>query len=526
MGLKNHELVPASLAAAIANLRHGGVHKLLKELYDGYRLTNQGYDYLALKTLCSRGIVASFGNQIGVGKESNIYVVADEEGTPLCLKLHRLGRTCFRNIKEKRDYHQHRKVASWLYLSRISATKEFAYMKALKDRGFPVPKPIDFNRHCVIMELVNGTPMCQVSEVPDVEALYDDLMDIIVRLGNHGVIHGDFNEFNIMLTDDGQPIIIDFPQMVSTSHPNAEIFFNRDVNCIKDFFRRRFGYESSLHPTFNDIQREDDIDVEVSASGFTRQMEKDLSAELGHEEREDEEEECEEGEEDIDTLRQKVEQLMSEEDNSKLKLQGRIVKDNISNKERDNNPEESKSDLSKKEVQLTDKESISDENEITRNKNLPSPSHCNFKLVSHIIPDGSNIKNLKKEQHTDLLFESECHQNENNRNSYEIADEGSHNVNNESKYLQTRENTSNIPSNFDTKSNGFNDARSIRSTSTAATIAPGAIKKRVKMSLERREQKALAKKRLSVKGEASAVTRSRRENSDNIKQCNGIWGWE
>lgn len=106
-----------------------------------------------------RGSVSSFGNQIGVGKESNIYTVADDEGTPLCLKLHRLGRVCFRNVKEKRDYHGKRHNVSWLYLSRISATREFAYMKALYDRDFPVPKPIDFNRHCVIMELVNGFPM-------------------------------------------------------------------------------------------------------------------------------------------------------------------------------------------------------------------------------------------------------------------------------------------------------------------------------------------------------------------------------
>lgn len=67
-----------------------------------------------------------------------------------------MGRTCFRNIKEKRDYHGRRNKASWLYLSRISATREFAYMVALHDRGFPVPRPIDFNRHCVIMELVEG----------------------------------------------------------------------------------------------------------------------------------------------------------------------------------------------------------------------------------------------------------------------------------------------------------------------------------------------------------------------------------
>ena len=41
----------------------------------------------------------------------------------------RLGRTSFRKIKEKRDYHKHRNNASWLYLSRIAAAKEFAFMK-------------------------------------------------------------------------------------------------------------------------------------------------------------------------------------------------------------------------------------------------------------------------------------------------------------------------------------------------------------------------------------------------------------
>jgi RIO-like serine/threonine protein kinase len=39
----------------------------------GYRLTNAGYDYLALKTLSSRQVVESVGNQMGVGKESGKY---------------------------------------------------------------------------------------------------------------------------------------------------------------------------------------------------------------------------------------------------------------------------------------------------------------------------------------------------------------------------------------------------------------------------------------------------------------------
>ena len=64
----------------------------------------------------------------------DIYIVASPEGEQYAMKLHRLGRTSFRNLKNKRDYHKHRKNISWLYLSRLSAMKEFAYMK-VRHRG-------------------------------------------------------------------------------------------------------------------------------------------------------------------------------------------------------------------------------------------------------------------------------------------------------------------------------------------------------------------------------------------------------
>ena len=88
MGMRNHELVPLQLISVIASLKHGGSHKILRELvryklvaYDatsrrkssnneGYRLTYLGYDYLALKAFASRNLLYSVGNQIGVGKES------------------------------------------------------------------------------------------------------------------------------------------------------------------------------------------------------------------------------------------------------------------------------------------------------------------------------------------------------------------------------------------------------------------------------------------------------------------------
>ena len=65
-------------------------------------------------------------------------------------------------------------------------------------------------------------------------------------------------------------------QMVSVQHTQAEYFFDRDVTCLRDFFRRRFNFESEDFPVFSEVHRVDAIDAEVSASGITREMEKDL----------------------------------------------------------------------------------------------------------------------------------------------------------------------------------------------------------------------------------------------------------
>ncbi|XP_020259651.1 serine/threonine-protein kinase rio2-like [Asparagus officinalis] len=211
MGMRNHEIVPAELVDRIAGLKHGGTYKVLKNLlkhklvhhdsskYDGFRLTYLGYDFLAIKTLVNRGVFSAVGRQIGVGKESDIFEVATEDGTIMAMKLHRLGRISFRAVKSKRDYLMHRSSYNWLYLSRLAALKEYAFMKALGEHGFPVPEAVDCNRHCVIMSLVQGYPLVQVKELGNPDEVFDTIINLVVRLAEHGLIHCDFNEFNIMV---------------------------------------------------------------------------------------------------------------------------------------------------------------------------------------------------------------------------------------------------------------------------------------------------------------------------------------
>lgn len=71
----------------------------------------------------------------------DIFEVATEDGAILAMKLHRLGRTSFRDVKSKRDYLKHRRSFNWLYLSRLAALKEFAFMKVWHTT-FPSVLPI------------------------------------------------------------------------------------------------------------------------------------------------------------------------------------------------------------------------------------------------------------------------------------------------------------------------------------------------------------------------------------------------
>lgn len=453
---------------------------------DGYRLTNAGYDYLALKTLALRGSIHSFGTQIGVGKESNIYVVADEEGNPLCLKLHRLGRTCFRNIRNKRDYHGNRKKMSWLYLSRISATREFAYMKALYDLDFPVPKPVDFNRHCVIMELVKGYPLHQINEIGDVEQLYDDLMNLIVRLGNHGVIHGDFNEFNIMVTDDAKPILIDFPQMVSTSHQQAKMFFDRDVTGVREWFKKKYGFDSEDYPKFDDLEREGNLDVEVSCSGFTKEMETDLLNEY-HPQDSDEEESSGSDSEEIKTI----------EENIDLYKKGVEIEVKFSEEKQD-----------KHSSIMKYMQSMSQHNEFekafTEEDDLQFQDALSELKIKSEIPQASSSSNKPIENNDDAASISS--------NDLDLPE-----MDDELKDLDpsSREYRMKMVRKV------LSDARSQRSYSTSAsTIAPSVITDRVKKVINEKNKKD-TRRRIVPKGEASAVRRMRIENKDVVKDYAG-----
>lgn len=316
MGMRNHELVPVPLISVISGLKHGGSMKSLKTIhkhklvhreskrYVGYRLTSLGYDYLALRALVKRGVLGAVGRPLGEGKEADVVLVTPSEELleeypqvaselecwgeqpMLAMKLHRLGRTSFRAVKAKRDYLQHRKSASWIYFSRLAAIKEYAFMCALHDRGFPVPRPLGQSRHVVVMSLIDGIPLNQVSELSNAPAVANKILEVIVRFAQHGLVHCDLNEFNLLIAEDETVTVIDFPQMVSTQHPDAKQLYERDQDGVLKFFAHRYSatiedgivavpFEEAVSSTYEvnagEQKRPDRIDQLLAASGFGTQ---------------------------------------------------------------------------------------------------------------------------------------------------------------------------------------------------------------------------------------------------------------
>ena len=87
------------------------------------------------------------------------------------------------------------------------------------------------------------------------QRIFPQCVNLIVQLAKRGLVHCDFNEFNLMIDEAGTLTLIDFPQMISTSHSNAKEYFERDVKCIVKFFATKMHYvpEPEEIPSFEEV---------------------------------------------------------------------------------------------------------------------------------------------------------------------------------------------------------------------------------------------------------------------------------
>lgn len=205
--------------------------------YEGYRLTFEGYDAQALWTFASRDTVDGVGAKLGIGKESDVYEVSSFQ--PMALKFHREGIGNFRKLNRERDYTADREHTSDLYTARLAAEREYEVLEELYP-DVTVPRPVDQNRHAIVMEKLDGAQLSRVRlEEDEVLPVLTQLFAETTTAYSHGYVHADLSEYNVFIAPD-RVVLFDWPQAVSTDHENATELLRRDVETTLNYFRRKY----------------------------------------------------------------------------------------------------------------------------------------------------------------------------------------------------------------------------------------------------------------------------------------------
>ncbi len=211
--------------------------------YEGYRLTFEGYDVLALHTFAERETVEGFGAPLGVGKESDVFEVRSYQ--PMALKFHREGVTNFREVRREREYTADREHVSWMYTARKAAEREYETLEALYP-DVSVPRPVDHNRHAIVMEKMDGVELSRAELAPEqVPGVLDLLLSEMATTYAEGWVHADMSEYNVFVDESGITIF-DWPQAVPTDHENAPELLRRDVENLLGYFQRKYPGETPV----------------------------------------------------------------------------------------------------------------------------------------------------------------------------------------------------------------------------------------------------------------------------------------
>jgi RIO kinase 2 len=266
LGMAKYEFVPVETIEKYSGLGLDEVKHWLGELdhkdlvwrqsegYVGYILNYNSYDLLALNALVRGEIIDALGMPLGMGKEADVLEALTPAGEGVAVKFHRLGRVSFRDTRRKREYLAGRHHVSWLYQSRLAAEKENIALTLAFHAGVSVPKPIYQNRHTVVMQRIEGHQLGDVPSLDNPEGYMDEILVDVRKAYKAGIIHADLSEFNVIVSNEGVVYIIDWPQYISSNHPNAGEILERDVKNILTFFHRKFRVERSLEDALRAIK--------------------------------------------------------------------------------------------------------------------------------------------------------------------------------------------------------------------------------------------------------------------------------
>jgi RIO kinase 1 len=194
--------------------------------------------------MLNTGVLKELHGAVKSGKESKIYHGIDSKGKEVAVKIFLTTSNIFRHGRLKYIRGDPRFNAiphDTASLVDQWALKEYKNLELAEQAKVPVPKPIHVEKNVLVLDFIgkNGIPSPVLKEVrlQAAKDWYKTIVGLITQLWDKAkLVHGDLSEYNIMVPN-GYPVFIDFGQAVTTEHPEAKEFLERDIDNINHYFR-------------------------------------------------------------------------------------------------------------------------------------------------------------------------------------------------------------------------------------------------------------------------------------------------
>ena len=188
----------------------------------------------AKSQLLTTGEINRILKVIGGGKEATVLLAEKNDKELVCAKVFKFFTS---TIKKRLRSTKHITADD---MATLAARQEYWNLKEMQ-RYVPVPKPYNLIENIVIMEFIGKsdssiTPAPLLKEVDltqyDPEEILHESIDILAQLFIEGkFIHGDYSEYNLMVTQKGSLFTMDVSQSVQY---NTKTFIDTPVRIRVD----------------------------------------------------------------------------------------------------------------------------------------------------------------------------------------------------------------------------------------------------------------------------------------------------
>lgn len=219
--------------------------------YERWKVYGNVFDQYTLRLLfrlSSQGHFDELASPVSIGKEANIFTAKTKDGRVVIVKIYRLESCNFNKmydyIRTDRRFSDLKKQRRKIIFSWVA--REYQNLLKAREAGVRVPTPITVRDHILVLEMIGDqtpAPKLKDAVVKHPDELADRMISLMRKMCKSGLVHGDLSEYNILVHNEN-PVFIDFSTGTTSSDPNYNEYWERDIKNMARYFKK-VGIETS-----------------------------------------------------------------------------------------------------------------------------------------------------------------------------------------------------------------------------------------------------------------------------------------